>query len=108
MNAVELTKLFVEYQECYSKLQELEEQIKAEVLLVGESQKIAGVKATYYAPGFETPDYGLAARQAHAPQDVIEKYSTTTISTKWAEVCKELNIYAPPGAEKPARVVVKA
>jgi hypothetical protein len=107
MNAIELTKLFVEYAEATKKVEELEIQIKTVVLQHGETQKIAGVTATYYKPGFETPDYATAARNAKVSSSIIEKYSAYTITTKWAEVCKEAGIEVPPGAEKPARVTVK-
>jgi len=107
MNAIELTKLFVDYAEATKKVDELKAQIETEVLTIGESQRIAGITATYYKIGFETPDYGTAARNAGAPQDIIEKYSTTTTTTKWSEVCKEIGLVVPPGAEKPARVTIK-
>jgi hypothetical protein len=106
MNEVELTKLFVEYAEVSKKADELKAQIETEVLKLGETRKVAGVTATYYKPGFETPDYETAAKQ-YAPQYVIDNYTTTTTTTKWAEVCKAMDIKPEPGAPKPARVVVK-
>jgi hypothetical protein len=62
------------------------------------------VKATFYKAGFETPDYKTAG--ASAPPEIIERYSTTTTTTKWAEVCKAAGIEAPQGKAKPARVTV--
>ncbi len=108
MNAIELTKLFVDYAEATKKADELKAQIEQEVLHLEQSQKIAGVTATYYKAGFETPDYATAAKNANAPTEIVTKYSTTTTTTKWAEVCKEMGIvWYPQGAEKPARVTVK-
>ena len=107
MDAIELTKLFVEYAEVTKKIEELERQIKHEVLGIGESQKIAGVTATYYKAGFETPDYKTAAINACATQQIIDKYSVFTVTTAWKEVCREGNVEVPPGAEKSARVTVK-
>lgn len=107
MNEIELTKLFVEYKETAVKLAELEAQIQAEVLAIGDSQKIAGVKATYYKPSFETPDYRAAATEAHVPDDVIKMHTVITESVSWKAVCEHCGIDAPLGAEKPARVVVK-
>jgi hypothetical protein len=107
MNVIELTKLFVDYAEATKKADELKAQIETAVLEIGESQKIAGVSATYYKPGFEMPDYATAAKNANPAPEIVAKYSTTTTTTKWAEVCKELGIEAQPGAEKPARVTVR-
>ena len=107
MDAIELTKLFVDYAEAIKKADKLKTQIEAEVLGIGETQKIAGVTATYYKAGFETPDYKFAAQLVEIPIDIVEKYTTHTTSVRWAEVCKELNIEVLPGAEKPARVTVK-
>jgi len=107
MNEVELTKLFVEYAEVSKKADELRSQIETQVLRIGETRKMAGVTATYYKPGFETPDYATYGKQ-YAPQYVIDNYTKTTTTTAWAEVCKEMDIEVPPGAPKPARVVVKA
>lgn len=107
MNAIELTKLFVDYAEATKKADELKAQIEAEVLAIGLTQKMAGVTATYYKPGFETPDYATAAKNVNPPTEIVMKYTTVMATTKWAEVCKELNLEVPPGAEKPARVTIK-
>jgi len=99
MNEIELTKLFVEYKETANKLADLDLKIKEEVLRLGVSQQIAGVKATYYQPGNETPDYETAARLAtNVPPETIKKYTTTTTSVKWSEVCREAGIEVPPGS----------
>ena len=104
MNEIELTQLFVDYAETQKRAAELRAQIEAAVLERGESATIAGVKATFYKPGTETPDYKAAA--VNAPAEIVAQFSTTTTSTKWAEVCKAAGIVAAPGAVKPARVSV--
>ena len=109
MNAVELAKLFTDYAETKAKLDTLESQIKAEVLSIGKSQAIAGVKATYYNESAEY-DYFGAVNDMHPSREMIDKFTVTTISTvtKWKELSEAI------GADldkfktvKPSRVVVK-
>ena len=107
MNATELAQLFVNYAEAQKQLDAMRVQIEAAVLDLGESQKIAGVKATYYNPTIET-DYEAAARAHGAPQSLIKMHSTTKVTTAWKAVAEEagadLSAYQ---TTKPARVVVK-
>jgi hypothetical protein len=106
MNEIELTRLFVDYAESLKKSAELKSKIEAAVLERGETVKIAGISASYYKASFETPDYKGVAR-AVMPKDFnIMPFSTTTVSTRWKEICEYLSIDVPAGAEKPARVVV--
>lgn len=106
MNEIELTQLFVDYAESLKKSAELKTQIESAVLERGETIKIAGVSASYYKQSFETPDYKGAARSA-MPQDFdVIPFSTTTVSTRWKEICEHLSVDVPVGVEKPARVVV--
>ncbi len=107
MDEIELTKLFVEYADVKKRAEELKEEIEAAVYDIGETRKIAGVTATYYKPGFEMPDYAAVAR-TNMPADFdLIPYTTITSTTRWKEVCGYLGLETPPGAEKPARVVVK-
>jgi hypothetical protein len=107
MNEIELTQLFVEYAELNKKAQEVKAKIEKEILERGQTSKMAGVTATYYKPSFETPDYESAAK-ASLPKDFdLSPYTSTTVTTRWKEVCETIGVVAPAGAEKPARVVVK-
>jgi hypothetical protein len=112
MNEIELTQLFVTYAETRDKLEKLKSAIEAEVLVRGESSKIAGVTATYYKPSVGTPKYEDAVQgyiQLH-PEDnnaYLGKFSTTTTVYRWKEICDYLLIVPALGEEKPARVVVK-
>jgi len=106
MDEIELAKLFTEYAATKNYLQRLEAQIKTAVLEIGESRKIAGVNAKFYAPGFETPDYQAAA-QAAMPQGFdLTPFQTGNPVTRWKDVCAALGVEAPQGSERPARVVV--
>lgn len=109
MEAVELAALFVACANARKTLEDLQNKIQQAVLEmeVPETQKIAGVTATYYKPSNETPDYEAHALAAMPEDFDLTPYSTTTTSVRWAEVCKVLNVSAPPGAPKPARVIVK-
>lgn len=106
-----LASLFIQYAEAKEKAQALEEKIKAAVLEVGESRKIAGITATYYSESTKV-DYEAACQDALSKElideDAIDRHSTRTVSVKWAEVAKEnkldVTAYGTPVA---ARVVVK-
>lgn len=87
MDAIELTQLFVEAAETRKRLAEVESAITAAVLEMGETQKIAGVKATYYKPGFTTPNYEAAARANLPDYYDLEPYTTVRTSVKWKDVC---------------------
>ena len=109
MNEIELTKLFVAYREAVAYAAELEEQIKAEVLQLAESQKIAGVKATYYEESTEYDYEGAASGHPMVADSTIELFTTVTERVRWADVCEHIGLDKSeiPSVEKPARVVVK-
>lgn len=107
MNEIELTKLFVEYKETALKLAEIEKKIQDEVMALAESQKIAGVKATYYQPSLSY-DYQAAAKAANIPDEIIRQFTTITESIRWKEACDFIQADMARFSEtKPARVVVK-
>jgi hypothetical protein len=107
MDAIELTKLFVEYRETADRLAALEAQIAAEVLALGKSQTIANVKATYYSPSVEV-DWASACEAAEIPDNIVAKYTVTKDMVSWAKVAAEAGILGDDyKTEKPPRVVVK-
>ena len=107
MNEIELTKLFVEYKETTNRLAELEAIIKDEVLVLGDSQKIAGVKATYYRASTEY-DYEAAAKSMNPSNELVDDFSTVTKRPRWKEIAEycaaDIESFS---IEKPARVVIK-
>ena len=107
MNAKDLAGLFVEYAEVKEKAEELKAKIEKAVLENGVSVTIAGVKATYYQPSYGTPDYRSAAIAAMPHDFDLSPFTKVTESTSWKDVCEALQVEAPAGEEKPARVVVK-
>ena len=111
MDDLELTRWFMQYAELSKQLAEVKAKIEEGVLDRGESVKIAGITATYYKPSQETPDYkGTVENYLQAyplNKYQLKQFQTVTITTKWKEACEYFIIAPPPGAEKPARVVVK-
>jgi len=108
MDEIHLARLFIQYAEKRNELEFLQHEIESAVLEIGETQSIAGVTAKYFKPSTETPDYKAAAINAGATQEAIDRFSTTTstTTTKWKDLCLDLNIEVQPGAEKPARVTI--
>lgn len=108
----ELAALFVEYRELYDKLQEKEQVISEQVLLQGETQKIAGVTATYYKESQEV-DYESAAKtwaEGHKTDlhSAIDANSLAKIIISWKPIAELVSAdLAPFTTVKPARVVVK-
>lgn len=110
MNDIQLAELFVKRASLAEEMAKIDDEITKAVLAKGESVKIAGVTATYYKPGFETPDYESAVRVLNPDIEsltVFKDYSTTKVTTKWKELCEFLGIKAASGSPKPARVVIK-
>ena len=107
MDAVELTMLFVNYKNTADALAALEAQITQAVLELEASQKIAGVKATYYQPSLET-DWEAACKCAGVIDELVEKFTVTKKTVSWAKVAG-IALVDGEGfqTEKPARVVVK-
>lgn len=106
LSETQLAQLFVDYAETNKKAELIEEQIKAEILARGESQKMAGVEAKYYQAGFETPDYENTAKSNMPENFDLSPFSTTKTTTKWKEVCEAIGVEAPQGAPTPAKVLV--
>lgn len=107
MDDLELASLFIKYAACKKEAALLQAEIEVAVLDRGETTKIAGVTASYYKASFGTPDYEGAARQAMPDDFDVSPYTNTTVSVSWKPICEALGVVAPPGEEKPARVVVK-
>lgn len=108
LSEVEFASLFIEYAEYGKKREDIAKKIEAEILIRKESSKIAGITGKYFQEGFETPNYEQAAKE-NMPKDFdLSPYSTPQEpSVKWKEVCEALQIEAPKGAPKPARVTIK-
>ena len=109
MDEVKLTQLFVERSQTAAHMKEIDKQIEAAILELGESRKIAGVTATYYQPS-STTDYEGIAKWANAPKELIDRHSKETVTVSWKSVVDDLVIGDYPAEfskDKPARVVIK-
>ena len=124
MDELEFGELMIERVKVARRAAELDEKIKAHVLEIGETQKLAGVTASYYKPGRTTPDYAAMAGDAVPQPDdykfVIEDHSTVKTTTSWKAVCDTLGVFDVKSARymasderdtysetKPARVAIK-
>lgn len=111
MDTLELSKLFIERAELMKRMAEIDAIITEEVLALGESQKIAGVKATYYNESAERDYQAAAERYRGSPEfdDAYKKCTTFKPVTRWKDICDELLLgdAAIPITVKPAKVIIK-
>lgn len=109
-DAKALAEAFLHYRDLYDALKEVETVISSLVLASGESQKIAGVKATYYKDTVRV-DYEAAAKineKDDGWDDVLSTHTTMKPVVSWKGVCEDfhtdLEKFSTPIS---ARVVVK-
>jgi len=104
MDAKELAEKMLEYGDAQTKADELRAEIEDAVLVLGATQTVGNVKATYRNPR-KTYDYKTAGRTANP--SVIIKF-TTQLEPKvdWKKVCAEIEADVPYN-ESSAGVTVK-
>lgn len=85
MNASELASKMLEAEKLHGLLVGLEKEIEAAVLELKDSQKVGNVKAAY-TNGRRELDWETPAQSA--PQDVIEKYTTTSETVDYKAACE--------------------
>ena len=107
MDNYAFAELMLKWSRVKQQLNDIEEAIEMEVLVREESQYIGHTYAQYSA-GRTTFGWEQAARDAKVDQAIIDKHSKITVSTAWAEVCKEVDIDDAPvvNAPKP-KVTIK-
>jgi hypothetical protein len=118
---VALAAKFVERAEAAKRIAELDAEITEEVLKIGKTTEIAGIKATYYKPS-AVYDYQEAALifndgQSHGSKNLTfdeavrrNSKETISISTAWKTVLDELGAdldALKSTRTKPARVAIK-
>lgn len=89
MDKSELTTMMLEWEKHKRMLEDLEELIKQEIFRMEESFDAGNVHARF-SGGRRTFNYQEAGKAA--PKEIIEKHTTTVVTTKWNEVCKEAKI----------------
>ncbi len=109
MNATELAKAMIEYEEMQRKLDVLGDQIKATVLDLGKTQTVGNLTASY-SGGRKSYDYETAVVECgFVPDGTIAEFTETivTTKTKWKDICDSLNIEAIPFTKSEPSVTLK-
>lgn len=89
MDDLEFATLMVEYERMYRQMQDIEEQIKAHVLGLEETQKIAHVTARY-SGGRKSYDYEKAGREA--PPQLVKEHTKMVKKVDWRKICEDMGL----------------
>ena len=106
MNATELAKAMLEYQELHAKLQALGAQIESAVMDIGATQTVGSLSAKF-SEGRKTYDYETAVVEAGFIADEDIAAFTTEKITKnidWRAICKTHNVESIPFTQSEPRV----
>ena len=95
MDKREFAKKMLEWSDLREKMDDLEAAIAAEVMRLGKTVDI-GYTSAVYSAGRTSYAWEQAAREGEVIAEIIDKHSTTTVTTKWKEVCKDWEITDPP------------
>ena len=97
MDKREFAKKMLEWSDLREKMDDLEAAIVAEVMRLGKTVDI-GYTSAVYSAGRRTFGWEQVAKEQGVADYVIDKHTTTTVTvtTKWSEVCKEMEITDPP------------
>lgn len=105
MDATELAKKMLEWQEAQARADLLKMDIEAAVLAIGKTQTAGNVRATYSA-GRKSYDYESAAREsAFVSEATISLFTTPSID--WRGVCKHAGIEDVPFTQSAPSVSLK-
>jgi len=86
MDLSELAAAMLRWENQRKELDELETEISSVVLVIGKTQTVGNVRATFRSG---RNDYDYCGPGAVAHQDIINKYSHTELEINWMEVAKE-------------------
>ncbi len=97
MDKREFAKTMLEWSDLKERMNDLEAVIAAEVMRLGKTVEV-GYTVAAYSAGRRIFGWEQVAREQGVTDVVIDEHSTTTvtITTKWSEVCKEMEITDPP------------
>ena len=95
MDKREFAKKMLEWSDLREKMDDLEAAIAAEVMRLGKTVDI-GYTSAVYSAGRTTYGWEQEALAGDASTALILSLSTTTITTKWKDVCKKLGIVEAP------------
>lgn len=89
MDKSELAKLMLEWETTKKKLDELADEIKFEVVILGKSQEAGNVKVRY-SEGRKTYDYKEAIERAELSDDLLAPYEKVTRRIDYRKACGDL------------------
>ena len=95
MDKKEFAELMLEWGDLKEKMIDIEVTIAAEVLELGKTVDI-GYTSAVYSAGRTSYAWEQEALAGDASAALILSLSTTTITTKWKDVCKKLGIDEAP------------
>ena len=97
MDKKEFARLMLKWGDLKEEMIDIEAAIMAEVMELGKTVDI-GYTSAVYSAGRRTFGWEQVAMEQGATEIVIEKYTTATVTvtTKWSEICKEMEITDPP------------
>ena len=95
MDKKEFAKLMLKWSDLKEEMDDIEAVIATEVLEIGKTVDIGYTSAAYSA-GRATYAWEQEALAGDASAALILSLSTTTITTKWKDVCKKLGIDEAP------------
>jgi hypothetical protein len=104
MDQSDLAKKMLIWEALQRQLGRLEEEIADTVLILGETQVVGNVRATYYT-GRKTFDYEMAGR--NAPEPIIKQHTTTIEKVDWKTVCELIGSEAPVKSQSEPSVRIK-
>jgi hypothetical protein len=88
MNATELAKKMLEWQELMVQASAIEKEIQAAVLEVGKTQTVGNVRATF-SNGRRTFDYETPAKPI-APPELVVLHTEIIEKIDWKKICDEV------------------
>lgn len=103
MNASELAKKMLQWEEERKNLDILETEIKNMVLEIGKTQTVGNVRASYFK-GRAKYDYETPGVQA--PQEIINIHSHSEIEIDWMEVATEAGYTAEMRENHTKKIVI--
>lgn len=68
----------------------LEQEIKDEVMALGQSQQVGRVKATFYPNGQGKWDWESIAKFLEPDDELIEQFTETKVIVKWNKIAEKL------------------
>jgi len=69
----------------------LEQEIKDEVMALGQSQQVGRVKATFYPNGQGKWDWESMAKSLEPDDELIKQFTEVKVTVKWNKLAERMN-----------------